>query len=233
MSCYGITVGLAVVLLGPWAGRCVVDEVHTWNRLSILQILICAQNLATLVECALCYVLLLRNNSTTEMVLVQDHLVWSALLMLAGSCTMVLSSTITVVLERDWLIVMAENGGGVEVLSSMNVTMRQIDLTCRIVAPAVAGFLVGPVPMTVAVGVVGSFSVVSLLVESVCAVVIYRRVPELSEHRGFHENDEHEEEVVAAPVVVEGILCWMIPRGLYVDLQQRPVCYAGLALALL
>ena len=253
VSGYGVCVGLAVVLVGPWAARCVVDEVVAtgWNRLSILQLLLGAQKSATLIECALCFGLLLHlsntSNDTTPLVL-QDHVVLLSTWMLAGSCAVVLRSTLTVALERDWMIVVANatqaennnnnnNNQFIMVLTNMNVTLRQIHLMCKIVAPAVTGFLVGRFPMTAAVVVLGSLTVMSLFAESLCAYAIYHRVPGLKD-RGSGScimtgDDGVADAIALKPVVMNSRRWWFIPRGLYVYMQQRPVCYAGLAFALL
>lgn len=231
VSGYGLTVGLSVVLLGPWAGRFFVDETK-WTRLTTLQILIVAQNITTLFACASCYGLLVEEEAS----FLNSPVLLSTLL-IHGSGSVVLSQTITVVLERDWLIVMA--GSNTQQLSIMNVKMRQIDLTCRIVAPAVAGFLIGPVPLSTAVIIVGSLNVASLVVESVCSLAIYERVPALHERLGAGSltgstsdpgatNRSSEENGTE----ISSDRRWL-PRGLRMYLQQRPLSYAGIALSLL
>ena len=62
---------------------------------------------------------------------------------LFGSVALVLDQAFTVAIERDWIVVLSEENASKEEaeawLSSTNVALRQIDLTCKVVAPAVAG----------------------------------------------------------------------------------------------
>lgn len=222
VSGYGLASGIVVVLLGPWAGRYFVDETK-WNRLTTIQLLIAAQNSTTLLSCAVCYTLLMEDLADRNRPLLL------ALLLVSGPFAVVLSKTITVVMERDWLIVMS--GKSSIELSTMNIIMRQIDLTCKIVAPAVAGLMIGPVPLSVAVLIVGSLNVLSLVLESICSVAIYERVPALRLRNQLQESPSGESNNTTDDLM--GMCQRCIPRDLNVYLKQRPVSFAGLALSLL
>lgn len=86
-----------------------------------------------------------------------------------------------------------------EWLTQTNVTMRQIDLSCRVVGPALAGFLVAYFDasssssnstttsdhhnqgdLSNAAILIGVLTVTSLIAELICATKIYSLIPELS-----------------------------------------------------
>eukprot|EP00897_Mesotaenium_endlicherianum_P007176 jgi/Mesen1/6487/ME000331S05608 len=74
-----------------------------------------------------------------------------------------------VAIQRDWVVVVAEEsphgaGGGAR-LAQINASMRQIDLTCKLVAPAVAGLLVGATSPATAALLIATWNVASGLAE--------------------------------------------------------------------
>jgi len=142
-------------------------------------------------------------------------------------------------------------------LSETNVAMKRIDLTCKVLAPAIAGFVIGIFDrdeqphygndLTGAAILVGVVNVASLAVEWVCTAKIYRLVPSLeartekqpkldgSVDGAFLSGDE--DNVDAGPsnsTVMKESRCalWKLPHGLSVYLQQ-PIAWAGQGLAML
>lgn len=83
-----------------------------------------------------------------------------------------------------------------EWLSYTNVTMRQIDLTCKVVAPSFTGFLASAsvgdsnTDLRVASLVVGLFNILALVVEYECTKSIYSLVPDLSSKKGEIKNEK-------------------------------------------
>jgi hypothetical protein len=147
--------------------------------------------------------------------LLQKHLYavpldfWSVVLLIGihifGPVAKILDKGFLVAIERDWVVIMSEAATAVGRkvwLSETNVAMKQIDLTCRVAAPAVAGFVIAAFDtsstnsatdysdsnqppqhgqdLTGAVILVGAVNVASLVVEYICTARIYNLVPSLA-----------------------------------------------------
>jgi len=119
-----------------------------------------------------------------------------------GSLANVLDRGFMVAIERDWVVVMSQEAGNIQHenqqtpevkfaterdwLSQTNVTMRQIDLSCKVVAPTIAGYIVvafgeDKTDLRSACIFVGILNVLSLLAEYECTARIYKLVPLLGE----------------------------------------------------
>jgi solute carrier family 40 (iron-regulated transporter), member 1 len=195
---------------------------------------------------------------------------------LLGAIAALLDSGFTVAVERDWIVVMSVCAAAAAAsssristttssseeeqtaqkiwLSNTNVTMRQIDLSCKIVAPAIAGFVIAffddgsgrdhGYDLRGAAVLVGGWNALALVVEWVCTYKIYHDIPELAvksgksnekdEDRLLHETNGHRNQ--KSGLVHQGIQGrWLLlkaPDGLSVYFDQ-PICWAGFSLALL
>jgi len=138
-------------------------------------------------------------------------------------------------------------------LSQTNTTMKQIDLMCKVVAPAAAGIFVASFdnndPMNTlamdikhwydlsyAAIVIGVFNLGSLYVEYTCTSKIYKLVPLLSV-RITSDNQKNElakveESLMVEPSTAVGCGMLQLPKSLSLYLEQ-PIASGGLALALL
>ena len=208
---YGLVSSSFVFFFGPAAGRFVDGT----NRLVVARKLIGYENCAVLLATGCCC-LLLSNTSTSRMM---DGAMtdvpryqgvpvdpWSVFLLLCihilGAAAKILDTGFLVAVERDWIVVLSKYAGSesegphdrMELqkawLSETNVTMKQIDLGCKVVAPAVAGLFVamlddgqsrnGGSDLIGAAILVGVLNVSALVVELLCTAAIYRNVPALA-----------------------------------------------------
>ena len=136
-------------------------------------------------------------------------------------------------------------------LSETNVMMKQIDLSCRVAAPAVAGFVIGAFDtstptahqhgsaLTGAAILVGAVNVASLVAEYVCTAQIYHMLPALAETQFQHAKKVTASSEEAADLRatnaqrnVAGCGIFGVPSGLKMYLSQ-PVSVAGLGLSFL
>ncbi len=128
---------------------------------------------------------------------------------LLGATAQVLDRGFLVAIERDWVVVMSDylyarssssnisNGSGSppspetkQWVTDTNVTMKQIDLSCKVMAPAVSGFIIGAFDngqssrraydLRGAAILVGAVNALALVVEYICTARIYALIPELS-----------------------------------------------------
>mmetsp|Transcript_16686 Transcript_16686/g.38295 ORF Transcript_16686/g.38295 Transcript_16686/m.38295 type:complete len:551 (-) Transcript_16686:1302-2954(-) len=181
---------------------------------------------------------------------------------LLGAVAMTLDSGFLVAIERDWIVVMSisaskrqeseremtkEETENVQKLwlSDTNVKMRQIDLSCKILAPAIGGIFIAffddgtsknnGYDLRGATLLVGGVNVVALIVEYICTAKIYHKIPELAESKNETSNSKQEnggEEMSRSRNTTNG-------KGslkMFCDLQvyfSQSVCWAGFSLSLL
>jgi solute carrier family 40 (iron-regulated transporter), member 1 len=186
-----------------------------------------------------------------------------------GATAMILDSGFIVAVERDWIVVMSQYAGECSVsddnitnsvkdpiskqwLSQTNVTMKQIDLSCQIAAPAVAGFLIAAFDEATnsasntvhrdlrgAAILVGIVNVAALVVEYICTARIYRMLPALAFKKDLpgqtkHPNKEQEQlGDQCAPVQRTKDSRWRyLPTSIQIYFDQ-PACMGGISLSLL
>mmetsp|Transcript_4710 Transcript_4710/g.6815 ORF Transcript_4710/g.6815 Transcript_4710/m.6815 type:complete len:579 (-) Transcript_4710:304-2040(-) len=136
---------------------------------------------------------------------------------ICGSVAEVLNQGFSVAIEKDWIVVMAKlvstnyshesishdhssemrriiGDKEREWLSTTNVTLKQIDLSCKICAPAIAGFMITAFhnvgvsnaddeygkDLRGAAVLVGCLNISALIVEYICTAFIYINIPELA-----------------------------------------------------
>lgn len=170
-----------------------------------------------------------------------------------GAAAMILDGGFLVAMERDWIVVMSQyatSKGDIHApaskawLAKTNVTMKQIDLSCKVAAPAVAGFLIavmddGTDPrhgrnLRGAAIMVGAINVAALIVEYICTLRIYRILPNLAikASPGGNNNNSNTQGIEEGKVLprVNGWKC--LPPSLRVYLDQD-ISIAGISLSLL
>jgi solute carrier family 40 (iron-regulated transporter), member 1 len=177
---------------------------------------------------------------------------------LLGATAQILSKGFVVAIERDWIVVMSglasltygQRGPDASEkawLSETNVTMKQIDLACKVGAPAIAGFVIAAFDngmkdhgsgMRGAAILVGVINCVSLMVEYICTLNIYNLIPEMGvkAHEIAISRDAVSSEIVAIDSKGYEAMgkCgfFQLPRGLRIYLSQ-PISFGGLGYALL
>jgi iron-regulated transporter 1 len=207
VTSYGLVTYSTVCFFGSSIGRYIDKS----NRLAVARLFIGLENLAVLTATVMCYILLSRDKDTTMisgplydtksvLLLVSIHLL--------GAVAMILDSGFLVAVERDWIVVMSvvasnihkskdsstkeeeEDNTQKEWLSDTNVKMRQIDLSCKILAPAISGILLASLDdgtsenhgynLRGATLMIGGVNATALIVEYICTAKIYHEIPELA-----------------------------------------------------
>eukprot|EP00980_Cylindrotheca_fusiformis_P009738 scaffold2149_cov187-Cylindrotheca_fusiformis.AAC.16 len=254
---YGLCSGFVVCTFGARIGRFIDDT----DRLFVARLFIGLENFAVLAATACCYTLLSGNRKISSEHELDDHFVTrmsgvptdaeSIVLLIGihflGALARVLDAGFVVAIERDWIVVMSECITSHELTSSQNterqkkwlsetnVAMKQIDLSSKIVAPAVAGFIVaflddGTDPhhgsdLRGAALFVGCLNAVALIVEYTCTSKIFYQIQTLGTkptRRTFPNSEETDAK--CRPI--------SLPEGLKVYKNQS-VSWAGIGLSLL
>jgi len=273
VSSYGLLSNGCVFSFGAKAGRFVDGS----NRLFAAQRFILSENLCVLVASVFCYLLLgqaQQQPQSTGMAELNHRLgqrldgvpsdVTSLILLIGihilGAIAMVLDKGFLVAMERDWVVVMSQYAGtGASCkrwLSQTNVAMKQIDLSCKVAAPAVAGFLIaafdkGSSSMDSRHGqdlrgaalMVGAINGAALVVEYICTARIYHMLPALAIKKQIFttaasppedpesQQREADQQVTGSPPQKPSR--WsIVPHSLQVYLDQS-TSMAGISLSLL
>jgi solute carrier family 40 (iron-regulated transporter), member 1 len=279
VSTYGIATNGTVFFLGSKVGKYIDKEM---NRLRAVQILVCIENVSIIIGSVILYQLLLWKQDKGMLldVLTDGYCILLLIsLHIVGALSDVLDGGVTVAIERDWVVVLGEVAATVDRimierdettistamtkittkntrnvwLTETNVTMKQIDLCCKIIAPAFAGIVVdlyGKNQLAMSAIAISSLVALSLIIEYILTVEIYRLVPELAVKKNTASGSATASATTTTPIVDKSITidnniktyrctgsCYEYLKSkqnhpLFVYFQQ-PVWYAGLALALL
>lgn len=254
ISTYGLASGLSICMLGAQAGRFVDGS----DRLVAASLFIWTENLSVLIATILCYLLLSFRPTVEVEDIVTEHLSWternfpsgaltpwSITLLIGihfwGSLASVLDKGFLVAIERDWVVVMSHEAGvrrpevAQKWLSETNVMMKQIDLACKVMAPAIAGFIISAFEgstnrqsnskLTGAALLAGATNVAALIVEYYCTTRIYRLVPTLAEMQHQAKRTGPKTKSIKCQIMD-------LPHSLKVYMNQS-VSWAGLGLSLL
>lgn len=258
---YGLVSASFVCFFGSAAGRFVDGT----NRLVVARRLIGFENCAVLLATLCCYLLLSKSNYSNEYVTKYEGVPvdpWSLFLLfwihILGAGAKVLDTGFLVAVERDWIVVMSKCAEDQTKqtdqlafkkawLSDTNVAMKQIDLSCKVVAPAVAGFFVAAFPsghsndnganLIGAAILVGAINISALFVEYACTAQIYANIPSLAFKRvtsGLDRKPLHADEARQGHIVGprKQLCLFTTPEALKVYLTQD-ISYAGIGLSML
>ena len=84
-----------------------------------------------------------------------------------------------IVVEKDWIVVVA--GDNENRLASMNAVFRTIDLTALVLSPSFAGLIFDFASNEVTAAVIGTWNLVSVVLEYTLLILIYKKFPGLAE----------------------------------------------------
>jgi solute carrier family 40 (iron-regulated transporter), member 1 len=170
MSVYALIRALSAIIFSPTVGAFIDSS----NRLKVVRISIVVQRGAVASSC-LAFWLMLRYRESLPQYL--GLLLLSCLILFA--CVEKLCSIMnTIAVERDWVVVIGEEGGE-NTLKMMNSQMRRIDLFCKILSPLAIALIDGW-SSQIAVILTLVINVASVAVEYGLIATVYRRVPALA-----------------------------------------------------
>ncbi|CAI0461051.1 unnamed protein product [Linum tenue] len=86
----------------------------------------------------------------------------------------------TILIEREWVVVISE-GHPPDVLTKTNSTIRRIDLTCKLLAPVVSGFIISFVSLKASAITLSCWNIAAVLLEYLLFMSVYKGIPALGE----------------------------------------------------
>eukprot|EP00816_Leptocylindrus_hargravesii_P011921 CAMPEP_0196823978 /NCGR_PEP_ID=MMETSP1362-20130617/89905_1 /TAXON_ID=163516 /ORGANISM="Leptocylindrus danicus, Strain CCMP1856" /LENGTH=420 /DNA_ID=CAMNT_0042204063 /DNA_START=211 /DNA_END=1470 /DNA_ORIENTATION=- len=205
VSSYGLLSGLCTCLASGYVGK-FVDRAP---RLYVARALLISQNTCVVFATICSFLLLLKDSPSPALVAstIDDPnddttVTWltsrlhdvpldrySVTLFISihmlGVTADVLDKAFKVAIEKDWVVVLSNEAASCgekksSWLRETNVAMKQIDLSCKIIAPALAGGLVATGELRFTAVAVGALNFLSIVVEYTCTEMIYKVTPRLA-----------------------------------------------------
>ncbi|XP_057808234.1 solute carrier family 40 member 2 isoform X2 [Salvia miltiorrhiza] len=242
-AAYGVVESASTALFGPLIGQ-LVDKL-SYTR--ILQLWLLCQNLSFAVAGGAVVAILMHTDLMTA-----NYAAFICLLVLiniSGAVAVLSSLAGTILVEREWVVVMSE-GQSPGVLTKMNSVIRRIDLTCKLFAPVLTGFVISFVSLAASAMALAIWNIASVFLIYFLLMSVYEGIPRLrdaSERRvssrsTVREVDEsastyHERESLIPSNANEGTVISKFLSLPYISAWRvyinQDVALPGLALALL
>uniref|UniRef100_A0A0E0LCN0 Solute carrier family 40 member n=1 Tax=Oryza punctata TaxID=4537 RepID=A0A0E0LCN0_ORYPU len=225
---YGVVEASAVAALGPVVGA-VVDRLA---YLQVLRLWLLVQSLSFVVAGVSVTALLVygaaRFPAFVALVVVTN---------VSGALAALSTLAGTILIEREWVVVIA-GGHPAAVLTGINSVIRRIDLSCKLLAPVLSGFVISFVSMEASAAALAAWNLAAVWLQYWLFVSVYAGFPALSEtsqlsRRRAATDDDDDEAAVAQPQKAERL--WMILPcwESWVVYARQEVVLPGVALAFL
>ncbi|KAI9154246.1 hypothetical protein LWI28_023276 [Acer negundo] len=171
---YGAIESASVALFGPIVGQW-VDRL---TYVKVLRIWLLAQNLSFIVAGVSVVALLV--SSTLKSTNFTAFILLVILTNISGAVGMISTLAGTILVEREWVVVISE-GHPPELLTKMNSIIRRIDLTCKLLAPVLTGFVISFVSLKASAMTLALWTTLTVWVEYWLFLSVYKGIPALGE----------------------------------------------------
>ncbi|XP_013389675.1 solute carrier family 40 member 1 [Lingula anatina] len=183
VAVYGFTRGGSILLFGAVIG----DWIDRNMRLRAVRISLFIQNTAVILSAILLCIMFTLESHIMKTWEGGLFTLFAILVIVIADIAALASVATKICVERDWVVVMCQGNKGK--LASLNATVRRIDLTTAILAPAAVGQIMtysetGTLPAHVVGAIfIACWNVVSMFLEYGLLYSVYRKVPELAVKR--------------------------------------------------
>ncbi|XWS43906.1 hypothetical protein CRYUN_Cryun16bG0144900 [Craigia yunnanensis] len=249
---YGVVESASAAVFGPIIGRW-VDRL---TYVKVLQLWLVTQNLSFIIAGGSVMALLVFSSLKFTNLVAFISLV--ILTNISGAVGVLSTLAGTLLIEREWVVVISE-GYPPDLLTQMNSIIRRIDLTSKLVAPVITGFIISFVSLKASAMALALWTAISVWVEYWLFMSVYNGVPALGEgnlrrtskvspsdveenisasqeRSNSLSNDGSESSAAAGKNSASKIIEW-VSKVSYIDAWrvylQQDVVLSGVALALL
>ncbi|XP_022949805.1 solute carrier family 40 member 1-like isoform X1 [Cucurbita moschata] len=171
---YGVVESASTAFFGPIVG----DWVDKLAYVKVLKIWLVTQNLSYIIAGATVVALLFYSD------LISTYFTGFILLVIltniAGAVGALSSLAGTILIEREWVVVISERHPP-EMLTNINSTMRRIDLVCKLFSPVISGFIISFVSLKASAVTLAVWNIVSVWFEYWLFTSVYDGIPALEE----------------------------------------------------
>ncbi|KAI3474255.1 hypothetical protein Pfo_029043 [Paulownia fortunei] len=173
-AAYGVVESASTALLGPFIGQW-VDKL---SYKQVLQLWLLSQNLSFMVAGGAVVAILIYADLMSANFVAFISLV--ILINISGAVGVLSTLAGTILVEREWVVVISE-GQPPGVLTKMNSIIRRIDLSCKLFAPVVTGFIISFVSLTASAMTLALWNVLSVCLQYWLLMSVYNGIPALRE----------------------------------------------------
>ncbi|XP_021289871.1 solute carrier family 40 member 1-like [Herrania umbratica] len=171
---YGAVESASTALFGPIVGRW-VDRL---SYVKVLKLWLATQNLSFIIAgCAVMALLVFSNLKVTNLVAFISLVIFTNI---SGAVGVLSTLAGTILIEREWVVVISE-GHPPGLLTEMNSVIRRIDLTCKLVAPVITGFIISFVSLKASAMTLAGWTTITVWVEYWLFMAVYNGIPALGE----------------------------------------------------
>ncbi|KAK3444928.1 hypothetical protein EUGRSUZ_A00632 [Eucalyptus grandis] len=171
---YGVVESGSIFLLGSTIG----EWVDKLSYVKVLQLWLMTQNFSFVVAGATVFGMLAYSDlkSTNPGLFIVLIVVTN----LSGAMGMLSTLAGTILIEREWVVVMSE-GQPPGLLTQMNSVIRRIDLICKLFAPVVSGFIISFISLKVSAMTLAILNATCVWLEYWFFMSVYKGIPALVE----------------------------------------------------
>ncbi|KAH7510567.1 hypothetical protein FEM48_ZijujUnG0111600 [Ziziphus jujuba var. spinosa] len=191
---YGVLESASTAVFGPIVGQW-VDRL-TYKK--VLQLWLVTKNLSFIIAGGTVIALLV--HSSLKLTNFAVFILLIVLVNISGAVGVLSTLAGTILIEREWVVVISE-GRSPEVLTNMNSVFRRIDLTCKLGAPVITGFIISFVSLKASALTLALWNTISVWVEYWLFISVYNGIPalgETSQRKVSRPCQSHGEEVTSA-----------------------------------
>lgn len=172
---YGAVESASTALFGPLVGH----WVDRFTYIKVLRLWLVTQNLSSIIAggtvmALLVYSDLSRTNFHAFIMLV-------ILTNVAGAVAVTSTLAGTILVERDWVVVISESHSNPEILTKMNSVLRRIDLFCKLCAPVLTGFIISFASLKASALTLALWNTTTIWLEYWLFMSVYKGIPALGE----------------------------------------------------
>ncbi|XP_019434548.1 PREDICTED: solute carrier family 40 member 1-like [Lupinus angustifolius] len=171
---YGAVESASTAVFGPIVGRW-VDKL---SYLKVLQLWLVIKNLSFVIAGASVVVLLVY--SSLKFTNFPAFIFLMVMINICGGLGVISTLAGTILIEREWLLVISE-GQPPESLTRMNSVTRRIDLSCKLLAPVITGFIISFVSLKASAITLALWNIISVWVEYWLFTSVYSGIPALGQ----------------------------------------------------
>ncbi|OMO84944.1 Ferroporti-1 [Corchorus capsularis] len=173
---YGAVESASTALFGPIIGR----WVDSLTYVKVLKLWLVTQNVSFIIAGGAVVVLLVFSSLKSTNLVAFISLV--ILTNVSGAVGVLSTLAGTILIEREWVVVISE-GHSPSPLTEMNAVIRRIDLTCKLVAPVISGFIISFVSLKASAMALALWTSLSVWVEYWLFMSVYKGIPSLGQRR--------------------------------------------------
>ncbi|CAI9097207.1 OLC1v1033580C1 [Oldenlandia corymbosa var. corymbosa] len=186
-AAYGVVESGSTALFGPFVGQ----WVDNFTYVKVVRLWLLSQNLSFVIAGVTVIALLVFE----DMLSLKSPAFISLVLLINLSGAVAVLSTLagTILVEREWVVVIAE-GQPPGTLTKMNSMIRRIDLSCKLFGPVLTGFVISFVSLTASALILALWNLISVCFQYWLLMSVYNGIPALSEssHKRLQRRRDNE-----------------------------------------